>query len=55
LRYHIYYDHDDIHLQIDSSYNVVIIEGRDELNRLMLKLKEALEKDNAIPIREKRR
>lgn len=46
MRYHVYEDHDDIHLQIDSSHNIVIIEGRDELERLLKKLKEGLKKDD---------
>jgi len=45
LEYHIYEDHNDLHLQIDSPYSVIIIEGRKEIEKLLAKVKEALEKD----------
>lgn len=48
VKYHIYKDHGDLHLQIDSTYNVVIIEGREEIERLLSKIGEALGKDYEI-------
>ncbi len=45
MEYHIYEDHDDLHLQIDSPYNVIIIEGKKEIEKLLAKVKEALERE----------
>ncbi len=45
MEYHIYEDHKEIHLQIDSPYNVIIIEGKKEIEKLLEKVKEALKKE----------
>ncbi len=53
MRYHIYKDHDDLHLQIDSTHNIVIIEGREEIERLLAKLKEGLKQNYEISSKKK--
>ena len=55
MKYHIYEDHDELHLQIDSTYNIVIIEGREEIERLLIKIGEALGKNNEISSKKKER
>ena len=48
MEYHIYEDHNDLHLQIDSPYSVIIIEGRKEIEKLLAKVKEALKKEEKL-------
>lgn len=54
VKYHIYNDHGELHLQIDSTHNVVIIEGRKEIERLLNKIKEGLEQNYEISYKKKR-
>jgi len=53
MRYHIYEDHDDLHVQIDSQCSVMIVEGEKEIEKLLAKLKEGLKKNYEISYKKK--